>query len=200
MTRPFQLIAGTDEVGRGPVAGSVFAAAVILDGSVPPIAGLADSKTLSAARRSDLFAQIRNRALCWTVAAATVEEIERYNILGATLLAMRRAVAALRPQPEFVWVDGNRLPDWHYASKAVVRGDQKVAEISAASIVAKVCRDRYMKRMSQHYPGYEFDRHAGYPTPRHLELLRQLGPSPIHRRSFAPVRDILREFPATEGA
>ena len=181
------LLAGTDEAGRGPLAGSVFAAAVLLDPR-QPIEGLDDSKKLSAKKRETLFEEIRAKAISWTVAAATPDEIDTINILNASLLAMKRAVYALRPRPEFVAVDGNRLPIWDMPSQALVKGDSRVAEISAASVVAKVTRDRYMQKMALHYPQYGFERHAGYPTASHLQALRQFGPCAIHRRSYAPVQ------------
>lgn len=182
-----ELVAGTDEAGRGPLAGAVFAAAVILDPR-RPIEGLADSKKLSAARRKKLFDLIRANSLCWTVAAACVDEIDHLNILQASMLAMKRAVNALNPKPDLVRVDGNRLPEWSFKAEAVVGGDGILEEISAASIVAKVCRDRYMQRMAQRYPGYGFERHAGYPTAYHLQALRERGPCAIHRKSYAPVK------------
>ncbi len=182
-----RLIAGTDEAGRGPLAGAVFAGAVLLDPE-RPIEGLNDSKKLTAKRRDSLFAQIRQRSICWTVSAATVQEIDALNILHASMLAMKRAVSALRPTPDFVYVDGNRVPDWSFESEALVGGDGRVAAVSAASIVAKVCRDRYMNRMAQAFPGYGFERHAGYPTAFHLQALRERGPCAIHRKSYAPVK------------
>lgn len=181
------LIAGTDEAGRGPLAGSVFAAAVILD-PARPITGLDDSKKLTAKKREVLFEQIARNTLSWSVSAATVDEIDRLNILHASMLAMSRAVNGLRPRPEKVFVDGNRLPDWQWSSEAVVGGDGLIAEISAASIVAKVCRDRYMQKMALIYPHYGFEQHAGYPTAKHLAALKKLGPCAIHRRSYAPVK------------
>lgn len=186
-----ELVAGTDEVGRGPIAGSVFAAAVIFPVGMNFPTGLTDSKKLTPAKRESLFDQLTSLALCWAVAEASVEEIDRYNILQASLLAMKRAVTALDPAPDRVMVDGNRLPVWHFKATAVVQGDLLVPIISAASVIAKVSRDRYMKQMNQQFPGYEFDRHAGYPTATHLLRLRELGPCSIHRRSFRPVREIL---------
>lgn len=180
------LSAGTDEVGRGPLAGDVVAAAVIL----PPeagIAGLDDSKRVSAAQRLVLSVLIRERALAWAIGRASVAEIDRLNILQASLLAMQRAVTALAVQPEMVFVDGNRCPLWHYRSRAVVGGDGLVPSIAAASILAKVTRDGEMETLDQQYPGYGFARHKGYGTRAHLEALAALGPCPIHRRSFAPV-------------
>lgn len=183
-------IAGVDEVGRGPLAGDVVAAAVILDPR-RPIAGLRDSKRLSAARREVLAGVIRDRALAWSVARATVAEIDELNILQASLLAMQRAVEALVPQPGFVLVDGNRLPRWRYASQPVVKGDARVPAIAAASILAKVQRDGELAELECRYPGYGFAAHKGYPTAAHLAALRELGVTPVHRRSFAPVRRLL---------
>lgn len=180
------LIAGVDEAGRGPLAGPVVAAAVILD-ERQPIAGLADSKKLSAARRDRLYDEIRAKALCCCVAQASVEEIDRLNILQATLLAMQRAVAGLRLKPGLVLVDGNRLPLLEMRAEAIVRGDAKVAAISAASILAKVTRDRGLALLDQRYPQYGFARHKGYGTAEHLQALRLHGPCPEHRSSFAPV-------------
>ena len=184
-------IAGVDEVGRGPLAGDVVAAAVILD-PARPVSGLRDSKKLSAARREQLAAQIREQALAWSVARATVAEIDELNILQASLLAMHRAVRALQPQPVYVLVDGNRLPRWDYASEPVVKGDDRVAAIAAASILAKVQRDAELQELDRQYPGYGFARHKGYPTPTHLAALRELGATAVHRRSFAPVKAILQ--------
>jgi len=183
-------LAGVDEVGRGPLAGDVVAAAVILD-PARPIAGLRDSKKLSAARREQLAGLIIERALAWSVARASVAEIDELNILQASLLAMRRAVQALDPQPDYVLVDGNRLPHWSYASEPVVRGDDRVPAIAAASILAKVQRDRELVELESRYPGYGFAAHKGYPTAAHLEALRSLGVTPAHRRSFGPVRALL---------
>lgn len=180
------LVAGVDEAGRGPLAGPVVAAAVILDDR-QPIAGLADSKKLSAARRDQLYDEIRAKALCCCVAQASVEEIDRLNILQATLLAMQRAVAGLRLKPGLVLVDGNRLPLLEMRAEAIVKGDAKVAAISAASILAKVTRDRGLELLDQRYPQYGFARHKGYGTAEHLQALRVHGPCPEHRRSFAPV-------------
>ena len=180
------LVAGVDEAGRGPLAGPVVAAAVILD-ERQPIAGLADSKRLSAARRDQLYDEIRAKALCCCVAQASAEEIDRLNILQATLLAMQRAVAGLRLKPGLVLVDGNRLPLLEMRAEAIVKGDAKVAAISAASILAKVTRDRGLALLDQRYPQYGFARHKGYGTAEHLQALRVHGPCPEHRRSFAPV-------------
>lgn len=178
---------GVDEAGRGPLAGDVFAAAVILD-PARPIGGLADSKALSASTRERLALRIRSDALAWAIARGSVEEIDRLNILHATMLAMQRAVEGLGVRPSLVLVDGNRCPALDVAARAVVRGDRTVAEISAASILAKTARDAYMRELDALYPQYEFERHKGYPTARHVELLRVHGPSPLHRMSFAPVR------------
>ncbi len=181
-------LAGVDEVGRGPLAGPVVAAAVILDPE-RPIEGLADSKRLSERRREALAEAIHARALAVGLGRAEVEEIDRINILQASLRAMRRAVLALEVSPELLLVDGNRCPEGlPCRAEAVIRGDQRVAVISAASIVAKVARDREMVALDAEYPGYGLARHKGYPSPAHLEALARLGPSPVHRRSFGPVR------------
>jgi ribonuclease HII len=182
------LVAGVDEAGRGPLAGPVVAAAVILDDQ-RPIKGLADSKVLSARRRERLFDEVRARALCISIAEASVEEIDRLNILHATLLAMQRAVAGLRLTPHRVVVDGNRLPRLPMPAAALVKADAKVAAVSAASILAKVQRDRLCAALHEHWPAYGFDGHKGYPTPSHLRALREHGACPAHRRSFAPVRE-----------
>lgn len=180
-------ICGIDEAGRGPIAGPVYAAAVVLDPR-RPIEGLADSKLLSAPRRVALAALIRERAVAWAVATATVEEIDRINILQATLLAMRRAVDALGLIPDEAWVDGNRCPPLPCAARAIVGGDRLHPVISAASILAKTERDAEMQRLHLLYPDYRLDRHKGYPTAEHLALLERHGPAAIHRRSFGPVR------------
>lgn len=180
------LLAGVDEAGRGPLAGPVVAAAVILDARMP-IAGLADSKKLSPARREALYDAIRARALCCSVAMASAEEIDRLNILQATLLAMQRAVKGLRLRPGMVWVDGNRLPTLDILAEAIVKGDATVPAISAASILAKVTRDRMMCELDERHPGYGFAAHKGYGTAAHLDALARLGPLAEHRRSFAPV-------------
>ncbi len=185
-------LAGVDEVGRGPLAGDVVAAAVILD-PARPIAGLRDSKKLSAPRREELALLIMERSLAWAVARATVAEIDQLNILQASLLAMYRAVRALQPQPAYVLVDGNRLPRWDYASEPVVKGDDRVPAIAAASILAKVQRDGELMELERQYPGYGFAAHKGYPTAAHLEALRTLGVTPVHRRTFGPVRALLAE-------
>lgn len=183
-------LAGVDEVGRGPLAGDVVAAAVILDPQ-HPIEGLRDSKKLSVSRREELALAIREHALTWSIASASVAEIDELNILQASLLAMHRAVQGLDPQPEYVLVDGNRLPRWHYASEPVVRGDDRVPAIAAASILAKVHRDHSLIALEAQYPGYGFASHKGYPTAAHLEALQTLGVTPVHRRSFAPVKKVL---------
>lgn len=180
------LLAGVDEVGRGPLAGDVVTAAVILD-PARPIDGLADSKALTPGRREELFDAIQAEALCVQVGRASVAEIDRLNILQATLLAMVRAVEGLITQPDYVLVDGNRLPRWHYRSRPVIGGDSLVPAISAAAIVAKVTRDREMAAFDERYPGYGFAAHKGYGTREHLAALRALGPCPIHRTSFKPV-------------
>jgi len=186
-----RLICGVDEAGRGPLAGPVYAAAVILD-PASRISGLADSKALSASRRLELAEQIRRHALDWAIAWASVAEIDAINILQASLLAMRRAVEQLRIAPSEVLVDGNQCPAIAYPAKAIVRGDSKIAAISAASILAKTARDAEMLRLHQLYPGYGLDRHKGYPTVAHLAALEQHGASDIHRRSYAPIRRILQ--------
>jgi len=183
------LVAGVDEVGRGPLAGPVVAAAVILD-DLHPIRGLADSKSLGASTRSRLDAEIRAKALCVSVAQASVQEIDDLNILGATMLAMRRAVDGLRLLPSRVLVDGNRLPVLKVPAEAIVKGDARVASIAAASIVAKVHRDALLARLHDEHPQYGFADHKGYPTPEHLQALRLHGACVQHRRSFAPVRAV----------
>lgn len=180
-------LAGVDEAGRGPLAGPVISAAVILD-SAQAISGLADSKTLSAKKRELLYLEITSRALVWGIGRAEVEEIDRLNILHATMLSMQRAVSALSIAPEKILVDGNRTPEFSCPSKAIIKGDQKVAEISAASIIAKVTRDREMLLLHETYPQFGFDRHMGYPTKLHREMLEKHGPSPCHRMSYKPVR------------
>ena len=184
------LIAGVDEAGRGPLAGPVTAAAVILDPR-EPLVGLADSKRLSPARREALEQQIQEKSLAWAVAFATVEEIDRLNILQASLLAMKRAVEALDVAPGRVLVDGNRCPRLACDAEAVVRGDASVPAISAASVLAKVARDRRMLILDARHPGYGFARHKGYPTAEHMAALRELGPCTEHRRTFGPVRALL---------
>jgi len=184
------ILAGVDEAGRGPLAGPVVAAAVILSAS-NPIAGLADSKTLSASRREALAGQIRAQAAAWALGMASVEEIDRLNILQATLLAMQRAVQGLGMKPDLVLVDGNRAPRLSCPVRTVVRGDALVKSISAASILAKVARDSILQHLDGQYPGYGFAIHKGYPTAAHQRALETLGPSPVHRRSFGPVRRLL---------
>jgi ribonuclease HII len=183
----YGLVAGVDEAGRGPLAGPVVAAAVILD-QRRPIQGLADSKVLSPARRDGLYDEIRARALCCCIAEASVDEIDRLNILHATMLAMSRAVEGLRLKPNRVLVDGNRLPPLEVPAEAIVKGDARVKAISAASILAKVHRDRLCMDLHDAHPQYGFAGHKGYPTPEHLDALRRHGPCAHHRRSFAPVR------------
>ena len=191
---PYQgsLLAGCDEAGRGPLAGAVVAAAVILDPE-QAIAGLADSKKISASKRESLFDEITQQSRAYAIAECSVAEIDQLNILQASLLAMHRAVAALTPQPEFVAVDGNKLPDWHYPSEAVVKGDDRVAAIAAASILAKVTRDRALVALDQTFPEYGFAQHKGYPTKAHLAALAKYGVTTAHRQSFAPVRRVLSE-------
>ena len=183
---PEGLVCGVDEAGRGPLAGPVVAAAVILD-PARPIAGLNDSKKLSAKKRVALAGLIRERALAWAVAEASVEEIDQLNILHASMLAMQRAVAALQVTPERALIDGNRCPPLAMPAEAVVQGDAKVAAIAAASILAKTVRDEGMLVLHAQYPHYGFDRHMGYPTAAHCAALAAHGVSPVHRRSFAPV-------------
>ena len=191
------LIAGVDEAGRGPLAGPVVAAAVILDARAP-IQGLADSKQLSPRRREQLVDEIRAKALCCSIAQASVEEIDRLNILQATLLAMQRAVKGLRLKPHKVLVDGNRLPSLEVLAEAVVSGDALIPAISAASILAKVTRDHLLDELHVLHPGYGFDRHKGYGTAQHLLALQTLGPLAVHRRSFSPVaRAFQRQADAT---
>ncbi|HMT78818.1 MAG TPA: ribonuclease HII [Azonexus sp.] len=183
---PPGLVCGIDEAGRGPLAGAVVAAAVILD-PLRPIPGLNDSKKLSEKKRDALAVLIRERAVAWAVASASVEEIDRLNILHATLLAMQRAVASLTVRPTSAMVDGNRCPKLDIPSEAVVKGDGKIASIAAASILAKTVRDAEMRVLHAQYPMYGFDRHMGYPTAAHFQALELHGVSPVHRRSFGPV-------------
>jgi ribonuclease HII len=183
-------ICGIDEAGRGPIAGPVFAAAVVLD-PLRPMKGLRDSKLLSAPRREVLAEEIRAVALAWSVASASVEEIDRLNILQATLRAMARALRGLAVRPDEAWVDGDRCPEGDCPMRAIVGGDRLHAPISAASILAKCARDAEMRRLHALYPQYRLDRHKGYPTPEHLELLARHGASAVHRRSFAPVKALL---------
>ncbi len=188
---PAGLIAGVDEAGRGPLAGPVVAAAVILD-DLNPIKGLADSKKLTALKREKLYDEIRAKALCCSIAEASVEEIDALNILQATMLAMRRAVEGLRLKPNKVLVDGNRLPVLDVLAEAIVKGDSKVQAISAASILAKVTRDRWCEQIDHEYPAYGFAKHKGYGTEAHMQALKTHGATPWHRKSFAPVAEVLR--------
>jgi len=185
-----ELICGVDEAGRGPLAGPVFAAAVILDPN-KPINGLRDSKKLSEAQRDALAVLIKDNALAWSIAQCSEEEIDKLNILQATMLAMRRAVEGLATQPTLALIDGNRCPVMNVRSEAIVKGDDKVAAISAASILAKTARDAALQVLHEQYPHYAFDQHKGYPTALHLERLREHGVSPVHRKSYAPVRALL---------
>lgn len=187
------LLAGVDEVGRGPLAWDVVTAAVILDPE-QPIEGLDDSKKLTEKRREYLFDEIKEKAKSWCIARASVAEIDQINILQASLLAMARAVDGLHIKPEHVLVDGNKIPKWNYSAEAVVKGDSRVAAISAASILAKVARDREMVALDKKYPGYGFGEHKGYPTKAHLDALERLGVTPIHRASYAPVKAKLAQL------
>lgn len=186
----FSRIAGVDEVGRGCLAGPVVAAAVILDPN-RPIKGLRDSKKLSAKKRDELAEEIKEKALAWSVAAMGPEVIDKINILQATLEAMKAAVEKLPVEPDFVQVDGNKLPKWKWLSEAVVKGDDKVEWISAASIIAKTTRDAYMCKIAKLYPQYGFEHHVGYGTAEHIKALKAYGPTPIHRKTFAPVREVI---------
>lgn len=186
------LVCGVDEVGRGPLIGAVVTAAVILDPQ-QPIAGLTDSKKLSEKRRTELAVQIKQQALCWALGRAEPHEIDELNILHATMLAMRRAVAALNIKPDWVLVDGNRSPDFGVPATAVVKGDLLVPEISAASILAKVARDDEMQLLHQAHPQFGFADHKGYPTAAHLAAIARHGVLPQHRRSFKPVRQVLEQ-------
>ena len=198
MTRRYQkpddttLLCGVDEAGRGPLAGAVFAAAVVLDPAGARINGLLDSKVLTEEVRLKLAERIKERALAWAIASATVEEIDRINILRASLLAMQRAVEALGMEPDEVCVDGNQRPQVAFKCRAIVKGDQLVAAISAASILAKTARDAEMALLDARYPGYGFAEHKGYATPEHLAALQARGPCEIHRRSFEPVHALLQ--------
>lgn len=185
------LTCGVDEAGRGPLAGPVCAAAVILD-PAQPIGGLKDSKKLSTANRERLASEIQEKALAWSVAWASREEIDRLNILQATLLAMQRAVEGLNPAAELALIDGNKTPKLTIPARAIVKGDALEPCISAASILAKTARDVLMQEMARRYPHYGFDQHAGYPTPEHLAALQAYGPCPEHRQTFAPVARLLR--------
>jgi len=184
------LFAGVDEVGRGPLAWDVVAAAVILDPS-QPIEGLMDSKKLSEKKREQLAIEIKSKALAWSIARASVAEIDELNILHASMLAMKRAVEGLSIEPQHVLVDGNRLPKWRYSAEAIVKGDSKIPAISAASILAKVQRDSEMVLLDEQFPGYGLAVHKGYPTAKHLAAIQTLGIVDIHRRSFGPVRKVL---------
>jgi ribonuclease HII len=184
------ILCGVDEAGRGPIAGPVYAAAVIL-GDATDLAGLADSKTLSARARESLRLEIEAKAKAWAVASASVAEIDTINILQATLLAMRRAIEQLRQEPSRVLIDGLHCPLLPYQTQAIVRGDATVAEISAASILAKTARDRHMAELDALYPHYGFSRNKGYPTKDHIVALHRYGATPAHRRSFAPVREVV---------
>ncbi len=188
-----ELIAGVDEVGRGPLVGAVVTAAVILDPK-NPIIGLTDSKKLSEKKRLLLAEEIKQKALAWSLGRAEAHEIDELNILHATMLAMQRAIKSLKIRPHFVLVDGNRLPALDMPAQAVVKGDLLVAEISAASILAKVARDQEMRELDQQFPQYEFAKHKGYPTKLHMQKLAELGALPQHRCSFAPVRKLLRDI------
>ena len=185
-----QKIAGVDEVGRGPLAGAVVAAAVILDPN-NPIEGLTDSKKLTEKRREALSLEIKEKALAWAFGRAEQEEIDEINILQASLLAMKRAVESLSIQPDHVQIDGNKCPDMEYSMEAIVKGDALIPAIGAASIIAKVARDHEMVEMDKLYPEYGFAGHKGYPTKKHREALEKYGITPIHRRSFAPVRKLI---------
>lgn len=187
---PFRLIAGVDEVGRGPLAGAVVTAAVILD-PAQPIIGLADSKKLTAKKRERLAAEIREKSLAWSIGRAEVEEIDQLNILQATFLAMQRAIEALPVRPDHILIDGNRCPALPWSMEAIVGGDALIPAISAASILAKVTRDAELLEFDRLYPDYGFAQHKGYPTPLHLQAIRQYGVLPIHRRTFRPVKALL---------
>lgn len=185
-----EIICGVDEAGRGPLAGAVFAAAVILD-PARPIEGLRDSKKLSETRRNVLAEQIKSSALAWSIAQCSESEIDALNILQASMLAMRRAVEGLKIVPTLALIDGNRCPVMSIRSEAIVKGDDKVPAISAASILAKTARDEALMRLHEQYPHYAFDQHKGYPTALHLDRLRLHGVSPVHRKSYAPVRELI---------
>lgn len=187
------LMAGVDEVGRGPLAGDVVTAAVILDPE-RPITGLDDSKKLTEKKRERLFGEIQEKAMSWSIARCSVAEIDQLNILQASLEAMKRAVESLDIRPEHVLVDGNKIPRWDFQAEAVVKGDARVQAIAAASILAKVTRDREMIAFDEVYPGYGFAGHKGYPTKVHMEALDRLGVTPIHRTSYAPVKARLEKF------
>ena len=189
-----EVVCGVDEAGRGPLAGTVYAAAVILD-PARPIEGLRDSKKLSEARRNALAEQIKSEALAWSIAHCSESEIDSLNILQASMLAMRRAVEGLKLTPTLALIDGNRCPVMPIRSEAIIKGDDKVPAISAASILAKTARDASLIALHQQYPHYAFDQHKGYPTALHLERLRLYGVSPVHRKSYAPVRVLLDLVP-----
>lgn len=191
MTARRQIIAGVDEAGRGPLAGPVVVAAVVLDSEIP-IDGLDDSKKLSQKRREELFPRIIECSAAWAVAEVGPEEIDRVNILQATMLGMQRAVDQLQPVPTLALVDGNRAPELNCTVRTIIQGDSLEPAISAASILAKVTRDQMMRQLHLRFPQYRFDRHKGYPTAEHLELLAKYGPCAVHRRSFAPVRRLLQ--------
>ena len=186
-----RFVAGVDEAGRGPLAGEVVAAAVILDPE-QPIRDLGDSKKLSEKQREALFPVIQQQALAFSIASSSVEEIDSLNILQASLLAMKRAVEGLSTLPELVYVDGNRCPQWQFHSQAIVKGDSRIAAIAAASILAKVSRDYSIQALDSRYPGYGLAQHKGYPTKAHMDALKHLGPTPIHRKSFGPVAKLLK--------
>jgi len=186
-----RFVAGVDEAGRGPLAGEVVAAAVILDPE-QPIWDLGDSKKLSEKQREALFPVIQQQALAFSIASASVEEIDSLNILQASLLAMKRAVEGLSTLPELVYVDGNCCPQWQFHSQAIVKGDRRIAAIAAASILAKVSRDHSIQALDSRYPGYGLAQHKGYPTKAHMDALKHLGPTPIHRKSFGPVAKLLK--------
>lgn len=188
----YRVFAGVDEVGRGPLIGAVVTAAVILD-PAQPIQGLTDSKKLSEKKRNKLALEIKSKALAWALGRAEADEIDQLNILQASLLAMQRAVQQLVVIPDFILVDGNKLPTFDIPAQAVVKGDSLVAEISAASILAKVARDQEMYQLHQQYPEYGFDKHKGYPTALHLETINNYGVLPQHRKSFAPVKRLLQQ-------
>lgn len=187
---PYSFVAGADEAGRGPLVGAVVAAAVILDND-RPIEGLNDSKKLTEKKRLSLAAEIQQKALAWSVVSVSADEIDRINILQASLLAMKRAVESLSVSADIALIDGNKCPDLACRTEAIVKGDSRVKAISAASILAKVERDQQMVQLHEQYPQYEFARHKGYPTRLHLELLQQHGPCPEHRKSFGPVKKLL---------
>jgi len=187
-----ELLAGVDEVGRGPLAGDVVTAAVILDPN-KPIQGLRDSKKLTEKKREALFDEIQAKALSFCIARCSVEEIDQINILQASLLAMKKAVEGLAIQPEYVAVDGNRIPQWSYSAEAVVKGDDRVDAIAAASILAKVTRDRELVSLADIYPVYGFEKHKGYPTKQHMQAIKEHGICPEHRKSFAPVKAVIAQ-------